>query len=404
MDPDDGVISPGGIGFDINCGMRLAVTNLTFDEVKPQLERLVNRLFSRIPAGVGGRGIIPVTRKQFERVMVEGAGWCVRHGYGWNEDLERTEEKGCFEGADPARVSSRAMERGFHQLGSLGSGNHYLEIQVARPEFVYDEAVAKKFGITVPDQVVIMFHCGSRGFGHQIATDYLQVFLKAMGPKYGITVPDRELACAPFTSREGQEYFAAMKCAINMAFANRQAILHRVREVFEEVFGRDAVKLGMHQVYDVTHNTAKVERHRVDGSERKLLIHRKGSTRAFGPGMEGVPDVYRSVGQPVIIGGSMETGSYLLAGQSEGAETFFSTTHGSGRVMSRRQARREFRGRQLQEQMLGHGIYVRTASYSGLAEEAGGAYKSIDDVTEAAKIAHISRPVVRFTPIGNIKG
>jgi tRNA-splicing ligase RtcB len=249
-----------------------------------------------------------------------------------------------------------------------------------------------------------MFHCGSRGFGHQVATDYLQIFLKVMKNKHGLDVEDRELACAPFNSPEGQDYFKAMKCAVNMAFANRQVILHRIREVFAEVFGKTPQELGMHQVYDVAHNIAKLEEHVIDGKKRKVLVHRKGSTRAFGPGMEGIPSIYRKTGQPVIIGGSMETGSYLLVGVEGSKETFCSTAHGSGRTMSRRKAREMFRGRQLQDDMRARGIYVHTASYAGLAEEAGSAYKNIDDVTAATEMAGISRRVARFVPIGNVKG
>ena len=249
-----------------------------------------------------------------------------------------------------------------------------------------------------------MFHCGSRGFGHQVATDYLQTFLRVMGKKYGIEIPDRELACAPFGSPEGQNYFAAMKCAVNMSFANRQVILHRIREVFSEVLGRPAEELGMHMVYDVAHNTARLERHEVDGRSRLLVVHRKGATRAFGPGMEELPERYRDLGQPVIIGGSMETGSYLLLGTKEGAQSFFSTAHGSGRTMSRTRARHLWRGQSLQKEMEQRGIYVRSASWKGLAEEAGDAYKDIDDVVKATALAGISLPVVRFLPLGNVKG
>jgi tRNA-splicing ligase RtcB len=249
-----------------------------------------------------------------------------------------------------------------------------------------------------------MFHCGSRGFGHQVATDYLQIFLRAMERKYGFTVPDRELACAPFRSTEGQDYFAAMKCAVNMSYANRQVILHRIREVFSEVFRRDAADLGMHQIYDISHNTAKLERHEVGGRVREVLVHRKGATRALGPRAEGLPDVYRDTGQPVIIGGSMETGSYLLAGVETGKQAFYTTAHGSGRAMSRHQAKRQFHGRQLLQDMEARGIFVRTASFPGLAEEAGAAYKDIDQVVDATERAGLSRPVARFVPIGNVKG
>ncbi|MCA9393727.1 MAG: RtcB family protein [Candidatus Omnitrophica bacterium] len=404
MDPEEGVISPGGIGFDINCGMRLCLTNLTFDEVKPHLKRLVERLFDRVPCGVGRKGFVEISKKEFPRVAREGSRWCLNKGYGTQHDLEMTEEGGCIEDADPSRVSQKAIERGFHQIGTLGSGNHYLEIQVAKPENIFDEQTARAYGITIPNQVVIMFHCGSRGFGHQIATDYLEIFLKVMQSKYKLKVNDKELACAPFRSPEGQAYFAAMKCAVNMAFANRQVILHRVREVFSEVFCKSPQDLGLSQVYDVAHNIAKLEKHIVDGKMRTVLVHRKGSTRAFGPGMDGIPDAYRKVGQPVIIGGSMETGSYLLAGVKGNEDAFCTTAHGSGRTMSRRQARKQFRGDDLQRAMEERGVYVRSASFAGLAEEAGLAYKNIDDVTEATELSGISKRIVRLVPVGNIKG
>jgi tRNA-splicing ligase RtcB len=404
MDAEEGVISPGGIGFDVNCGMRLVLTNFTEEEVRPHLRQLVDMLFQRVPAGVGCSGFVRISQDEFRRAVEQGARWCIKNGYGWNEDLERTEEEGCISGADASKISDRAVERGFKQLGTLGSGNHYLEIQVAKPEYVFDKKLAEAFGITIPNQVVIMFHCGSRGFGHQIATDYLQLFLKAMTAKYGIRIPDRELACAPFHSPEGRDYYAAMKCAINMSFVNRQVILHRIREVFSEVFHKDPADLGLHQVYDVAHNTAKLEKHVIDGKPREVLVHRKGATRAFGPEMPGIPQIYRQTGQPVIIGGSMETGSYLLTGVPTGDQTFYSTAHGSGRTMSRNQAKRQFRGRELLEQMEARGILVRTVSYSGLAEEAGPAYKNIDDVIEATEQAGISKRVVRLLPIGNVKG
>ena len=404
MDAEEGVISPGGIGFDINCGMRLVTTNLTYDEVKPHLKDLVNRLYERVPAGVGSTGFLKISRKQFREVVEQGSRWCVRNGYGWEEDLELTEESGCIEGADSSKASEKAVDRGYNQIGTLGSGNHYLEIQVARRENIFDEDLARSFGVTIPDQVVVMFHCGSRGFGHQVATDYLKVFLTVMQSKYGIKILDRELASAPFDSPEGRDYFAAMKGGINMSFANRQVIVHRIREVFSEVFGRSPEDLEMHMVYDVAHNTAKLERHLIDGKMKNLLVHRKGATRAFGPHMEGIPERYQSTGQPVIIGGSMETGSYLLAGISGGDQTFFSTAHGSGRTMSRTKARKLWYGKKLQQEMEGRGIYVRTASWSGLAEEAGGAYKNIDEVVGATEQAGISKRVVRFVPVGNVKG
>ena len=399
-----GVISPGGIGFDINCGMRLVVTNLTVDDVQPRLKEIVDLLFQRVPAGVGSHGFLKISRDDFRNVVEQGARWCVEHGYGWDEDLEITEENGCISGADAGKISDRAIDRGYNQVGTLGSGNHYLEVQVARSEDVRDKELAAKFGITIPNQIVIMFHCGSRGFGHQVATDYLQVFLKVLESKYGIKVLDRELARAPFESPEGRDYFAAMKCGLNMAFANRQVILHRIREVFSEIFGRSAEDLGMRMIYDVAHNTAKLEKHTVDGKERTLLVHRKGATRAFGPGHEEVAPRYRDIGQPVIIGGSMETGSYLLVGTGSGAQTFFSTAHGSGRTMSRTKARKLWHGKELQRDLEARGIYVRSTSWAGLAEEAGAAYKDIDEVIEATELAGISKPVARFTPIGNVKG
>ena len=299
MDPATGVISPGGIGFDINCGMRLVLTNLTYDEVKPRIRDLVDALFYRVPAGVGSTGFVRLSHDEFRKVTEKGSLWCLNNGYAWPEDIEMTEEGGCFPGADASKVSNKAVERGYDQIGTLGSGNHYLEIQVAKPENIHDQESARAFGITLPNQIVVMVHCGSRGFGHQVATDYLQLFLSVVEKKYGIKVNDRELSCAPFRSPEGQDYFAAMKCAVNMAFANRQVILHRIRQVFSDFFKKSPEELGMNMVYDVAHNTAKLEKHLVDGKTRELLIHRKGSTRAFAPGMGGIPDCYGETGQPV---------------------------------------------------------------------------------------------------------
>jgi tRNA-splicing ligase RtcB len=403
FDPRSGVISPGGIGFDINCGMRLVRTSLTWPEVRSRLRDLVDRLFEAIPAGVGRAGFLRPSASEFAELVERGARWCLDRGYATRADLERTEEGGCMSGADASRVSAEAIERGHDQVGTLGSGNHYLEIQVAKPENVMDRDAAAAMGIDLSEQVVLMLHCGSRGFGHQVATDYLKSFLKAM-PRYGISTGDRELACAPFGSPEGQSYFAAMKCAVNLAFANRQVILHRIREVFSDLFHRSPRDLGIEQVYDVTHNTAKLERHRTGSGERELLVHRKGATRAFAPGMSDVPAAYREIGQPVIIGGSMETGSYVLVGVESGAQTFYTTAHGSGRTMGRRQARKQFTGKELRAKMEARGIYVRCVSDSGLAEEAGAAYKSIDEVALATELAGLSRRVVRLVPVGNIKG
>ncbi len=404
MDTKTGVISPGGIGFDINCGMRMLRTTLTEPEVKPKLRELVDRLFQTVPSGVGTKGFLRLNEAEFREVMVQGAQAMIRRGYGWPEDAERIENLGRIAGADPAKVSAKATSRGIHQLGTLGSGNHYLEIQVVYPGSIYDPGVAKALGIDRELQVVVMFHCGSRGFGHQVATDYLETFGPAM-KRYGISVRDRELACAPFSSPEGQDYFKAMVCAANSAFANRQVITHRVREVFSDVFKRDARDLGLEIIYDVCHNIAKVERHRVNGEERDLVIHRKGATRSFPPGHPELAERYRAIGQPVIIGGSMETGSYLLIGTAKAMEqSFGSTAHGSGRTMSRTAAKKKVHGRDLLERMERQGIYVRTASFSGLAEEAGMAYKDISAVVDAVDMLGISKKVVRLQPIGNIKG
>ncbi|MFH0737082.1 MAG: RtcB family protein [Candidatus Micrarchaeota archaeon] len=400
---EGGVISPGGIGFDINCGMRLIRTDLTVDDVRPKLKELVDRLFQKVPAGVGSKGFVRLDAAKFRKVIEEGSPWCVDNGYGWSDDLEATELGGKDAGADQKTVSDRAVQRGKDQIGTLGSGNHYLEIQHVLEENIFDEVLAKKWGI-FPGQIVVMFHCGSRGFGHQVATDYLNLFLNVMESKYKIKILDRELASAPFSCPEGQDYFKAMKCAMNMSFANRQTIVHRVREAFSEVFKTDAEKLGMRQVYDVSHNRASVEKHKVDGSMKELVVHRKGATAAYGPGRPELTPRFRDVGQPVIIGGSMETGSYLLAGVASGEATWFTTAHGSGRTMSRTRAKQLFRGDQLQKDMEARGIYVKTTSYAGLAEEAGAAYKNIDDVIEATHLAGISKKVAKLVPIGNVKG
>lgn len=405
FDPkEDGIISPGGIGFDINCGMRLIVTSLTEREVLPRLHDLINHLYSKIPVGVGQHGFVRMDKREFRNVLRKGSKWCMENGYAEQLDLAHTEDRGQFDWADPEMISARAIERGYNQIGTLGSGNHYLEIQVVRDENIYDEGLANAFGIFGRNQVVIMYHCGSRGFGHQVATDYLQTFLRAM-PKYGISVPDRQLACAPFDSPEGQEYFAAMACAANMAFANRQVIYHQIRRCFEDIFGKSAQDLGIEQVYDISHNTAKLEKYTVNGKEKKLLVHRKGATRAFPPFHPQLEEDFEETGQPIIIGGSMETGSYLLVGTKEAMEkSWGSTAHGSGRLMSRHAAKRQVNGADLERKMEEEGIYVKAASYSGLAEEAGFAYKNIHDVVEAVELSGISKKVASFVPIGNIKG
>lgn len=400
FDTRSGIISPGGVGYDVNCGMRLIRTDLTLEDVQPKLDRLMTELFRRVPAGVGAAGFIRLNRGSFEGVMTRGARWCIEEGYGWHRDLAHIEEGGCIASADPSNVSDHAVGRGINQLGTLGSGNHYLEVQVVSSNRVFDSETATAFGITGQDQIVVMVHCGSRGFGHQVASDYLKIFEKAMR-RYGISVKDPQLACAPFRSPEGQDYFSAMNCAANTAFANRQVITHQIREAFATVFGRSAEELGMELVYDVAHNIAKVERY----SEGDLLVHRKGSTRAFGPGSPDLPWDFQKTGQPVICGGSMETGSYLLVGTDRAvSETFGSTMHGSGRTMSRAQAKKSIRGEQLQQEMSRRGILVKAVSMSGLAEEAGFAYKNISDVVETVDRAGITKKVAELRPIGNIKG
>jgi tRNA-splicing ligase RtcB len=404
MDPDEGVVSPGGIGFDINCGMRLVRTDLTWPEVEPQLPELMDALAARVPAGTGSRGFLDVDEDEFRSVLVEGARWAVARGWGEAEDLTRTESGGCYDGADPACVSERAIERGRRQIGTLGSGNHYLEVQVVRRAAVDDERTARAFGLDRDEQVVVMFHCGSRGFGHQVASDYLHDFLRKMPTKFGLPVIERDLACAPLRSDEGQAYLGAMRCAANMSLANRQVILHRVREVCADVFGRPADALGIRTVYDVAHNNARFEQVATAAGVRTLLVHRKGATRALPPGHPELPAEYRETGQPVILGGSMETGSYLLAGTATGAESFYSTAHGSGRTLSRTQARKRIHGRDLARRMAERGILVRAVSWAGLAEEAGFAYKSVAEVAEATETAGLSRRVAHLVPVGNVKG
>jgi len=404
IDPEDGVISPGGIGFDINCGVRLLATALTLEEVKPVLHKLVDSLYLNVPAGVGKQAILSLSPSKFDDAMVGGAGWALANGYAEKTDLEYIEDGGAVSGADPSAVSDRARARGKSQIGTLGSGNHYLELQVSKNENIYNRKVAANFGITGNNQILLMIHTGSRGFGHQVATDYLKIFHSVMNSKYRLNMPDRELACAPFFSSEGQNYYKAMNCAINIAFLNRQLIMHRVREVFSDIFKKSPEEIGIRLIYDVCHNTAKLEEHTVDGEVMQLLVHRKGATRAFPPGMKGIPPVYSASGQPVLIGGSMQTGSYVLAGVAEGKDAFYTTAHGSGRVMSRTMARKKFNGHDLQKTMLQHGIYVKAASYPGLAEEAGGAYKDIDEVVRSTHLSGLSKPVAKLEPLGNIKG
>jgi tRNA-splicing ligase RtcB len=399
-----GVISPGGIGFDINCGVRLIKTNLTEEEVKPKLKELIDLLFRNVPSGVGSKGFIKLSRPEFDKLMEEGAPWCLKKGYAWNSDIDFTEQGGRISGANPDSVSDKAKKRGLDQMGTLGSGNHYLEIQKVEFDEQCDKSIASVLGINQPGQITVMIHCGSRGFGHQIGTDYLQNFGAAMR-KYGIHTNDRELACAPFDSPEGQAYYGAMACAANNAFVNRQVIMHQVRESFSRVFGKSAEQLGMNLIYDVAHNIAKIETYNTGDGLEKVLVHRKGATRAFGPGHEDLPEKYRQIGQPVLVGGSMQTGSYLLMGTNKAENiTFGSTLHGAGRVMSRAAATRKIRGHQLKEQMDKQGIIVRAASMKGLAEEAGFAYKDVDLVVDSVHNLGISKKVAHFMPLANVKG
>lgn len=392
----DGVISPGGVGFDINCGVRLIRTDMRVEEVRPKLRELVKTIFRNVPSGLGSKGRIRVSTSQLDDVLAMGVEWAVENGYGWEEDLERIEEGGHMEGADPDLVSDRAKERGKPQLGSLGSGNHFLEVQVV--EKVFDEEVAQRFGL-FEGQVTVMIHTGSRGLGHQVASDYLKIMEKAHR-KYGISLPDRQLAAVPFQSEEGQKYFSAMKCAVNYAFTNRQLITHWVRESFQQVFKQDAEDLGMNIVYDVAHNIAKVEDH-----GERLVVHRKGATRAFGPGRDEIPEIYRDVGQPVLIPGDMGRASYVLVGTKTAMEeTWGSTCHGAGRVMSRAAAKRRVRGSEVKARLEGRGEVVMAASMAVLAEEAPEAYKNVDDVVESVARAGISRIVARMRPLGVVKG
>lgn len=400
---EDGVISPGGVGFDINCGVRLLVTNLSEEEVRAKLPQLLDSIFRNVPSGVGRKGKLRLSISQLDEVLVSGAKWAVEHGYGWEEDLECIEEYGAMDGANPDRVSIRAKQRGAPQLGTLGAGNHFLEIQ--RVDRIYDTNVARVFGIEREGQVTVMIHTGSRGFGHQVCSDYIRTMLNA-SRKYGIRLPDPQLAAAPVNSREAQNYLEAMRCAVNYAFANRQMITHWTRESFAKVFGQDPEDLGLKLVYDVAHNIAKCEKHEVDGTKEILWVHRKGATRGFGPGREELPRRYREIGQPVIIAGSMGTASYLLLGTEKAMlETFGSTCHGAGRVMSRAAAKRRYYGEHVKRELqMKKGILIRAASNVVVAEEAPGAYKNIDLVAESVDLAGISRRIVRLVPLGVVKG
>ena len=395
-----GVVTPGGVGYDINCGVRLLKTNLTLKEVQPRISDLVLALYKDVPAGVGSKGDIRVSADEERKILIEGAGWAVKRGYGRKEDLEVTEERGALEGADPGKVSDRAYERGKKQAGTLGSGNHFLEIQAI--DQLYDNEAADVFGLE-EGQITIMIHSGSRGLGYQVCDDYAKDMIRLLG-KYNIAVPDKQLACVPVTSDEGRAYIGAMKCAANYAWANRQCLMYLVRKVFEKVFGRGERDLGMDLIYDVTHNIGKFERHDVDGKEKLLFIHRKGATRAFGPGHPELPEKYRPIGQPVIIPGDMGRNSFLLLGTKKAEETFSSTCHGSGRVLSRSAAIRACRDRSIDKELKSRGIFVMAAGRGTLAEEAPEAYKDVNDVVRVVHEAGISKRVCRMRPLGVVKG
>ncbi len=397
FDLDEGIISPGGVGYDINCGVRLLRTDFTEQDVGARRKELLAEIFREVPAGVGKGGVTKLSRGVLKDILVRGAGWAVENGYGTPEDLERTEEGGRMGSADPGAVSERAFERGIPQLGTLGAGNHFLEIQ--KVDRIFDPEAARAFGIEAQGQILVMVHCGSRGLGHQVATDYIELMENAVGTA---GLPDRELVNAPFRSDLGRRYYAAMSAAVNYAFANRQMIAHWVREVFAKVLGGAR---GMRQVYDVCHNVAKVEDHALGGVTKKLCVHRKGATRSFGPGRAEVPPAYRASGQPVIIPGSMGTASYILAGTAEAeALSFGSTAHGAGRVMSRHEALRRFRGERIRDELAARGIELKSTSWKGVAEEASGAYKDVDEVVRVSHETGIGRLVARVVPVGVMKG
>jgi tRNA-splicing ligase RtcB len=402
-DYEEGVLSPGGVGYDINCGVRLLTTNLSESDIRPYLAALTTAIFRNVPSGLGSsRKDFRLNLHELERLITEGVSWAVEKGLGRPKDMEHCEEGGCMEGANPDKVSARAKQRGLPQSGTLGSGNHFLEI--GKVDRIYDKKVAKTFGVTNEGQVTVLIHCGSRGFGHQTCSDYLRVMERAV-QKYNISLPDRELACAPATSNEAQDYYQAMACAVNYAFVNRQVITHWVRQSFEEVLKRPSDEFGLDLVYDVAHNIAKIEEHTVDGKRVKVYTHRKGATRCFPPDHKDVPADYRSVGQPVIIPGSMGTSSWLLVGTHKAMElSFGSTAHGAGRMLSRSAAKRRFWGGDIQKDLEGRGIAVRAASSVILAEEADLAYKNVDKVVEVSDKAGIATRVVRLVPMGVVKG
>jgi tRNA-splicing ligase RtcB len=398
---EGGVVSPGGIGYDINCGVRLLRTNLDYKDIKPKLTELVEELHRNVPSGVGSEGKVKLTPQQLDQVLSEGVAWAVDKGFGWKEDMDHMEQHGSWELADPSKVSIIAKQRGASQLGTLGAGNHFLEIQIV--DKIFDPQVAKALGVDHEGQVMVMVHTGSRGLGHQIASDYLQIMERAM-KKYNIQLPDRELAAVPFESREGQDYFHAMAAGANFAWTNRQLITHWVRESFGRVFGTDPEKFDLHIVYDVAHNIAKIEEYNIEGKRKKVLVHRKGATRAFPPGSPEIPADHRNIGQVVLIPGSMGTASYVMVGIPEGRRTWYTAPHGAGRWMSREAAVRNYPANIVVETLAEKGIVVRAATRRVIAEEAPGAYKDVDRVAKVAHEVKIAKLVMRLRPIGVTKG
>lgn len=401
FDMETGVVSPGGVGYDINCDCRLLATELTLDDVKDKLKDLTTALYQRIPSGVGSTGYVKLSGKDQKKVLEDGAGWAVKAGFGSAQDLETTEDGGCLSGADPGQVSARAMERGKQQLGTLGSGNHFLEIEVVQD--IFDEKAAQAFGLR-KDQIVVMIHTGSRGLGYQICDDYLALMVKHQH-ETGIALPDRQLACTYLASQRGRNYLAAMACGANYAWANRQILMHLTREVFEKALHIVPRELGMRLVYDVCHNIAKIESFNIAGVEKKLCVHRKGATRAYPAGHTEIPERYRSVGQPVLIPGDMGAGSYVLVGQEKAMqETFGSACHGAGRVMSRTQAVKLSRGRSISRELADQGVLVMAGSKGTLGEEMPEAYKNLNDVVQVVHDAGIAKKVAKLTAIACIKG
>jgi len=401
FDLKNGIVSPGGVGYDINCGVRLLRSNLLREDVLPKMKDLVSVLYNEIPSGVGSKGKVRLGADDQKKILLKGARWAVEQGFGDAGDLEKIESGGCIEGADPSLISNKAYERGRAQQGTLGSGNHFLEVQYV--DEIYDERAANSLGL-FKDQITVMIHTGSRGFGHQVCTDFLEVMERAVS-KYKIELPDKELACAPFGSPEAQDYLAAMRAAANYAWANRQCIMHWARESFFKIFNISPRKLGMELIYDVAHNIAKIEEHIVNGKKIKLTVHRKGATRAFPPGHPELPEIYRPLGQPVLIPGDMGRASYVLIGTERAMEeTFGSTCHGAGRIMSRHQAIKRSKGRAIWREMEDKGIIVRSAGRETLAEEMSEAYKDVSNVVDVVHNAGISKKAARLRPIGVIKG